>query len=261
MPESISALIRPGFPKTSNDGKSNRTHIEYVGDSDTLFAAAPPNGSEWGDYPGRVEDARHDPIEGTDYATLTVMVSYKFDASESPATGELQETSYELDWLDAQRSMYEHPQFAIGAGGTYELTNEDVIAIELWKKETKIERKKIYKYQSTDPLNGYTAEYDLSTNAQMFARGYEQGIEYWMDKVPVARINETYVNGPPPEGSAGLKETPDGFPNLPSGYEWIRNADRGLRAGGQKKWQRGIEWIGGDKILVDTKNIFWEPPA
>jgi len=84
------------------------------------------------------------------------------------------------------------------------------------------------------------------------------GIEYYIDKTPVARKSETYAGGPPPEGSAGQKEEPpDGFEGLPTGYEWIRTAERVLRRGGQTRRDRNIEWTGAKKFLVDRDEIFW----
>jgi hypothetical protein len=98
---------------------------------------------------------------------------------------------------------------------------------------------------------------ELSANAKLLAKGILLGIEYWVDKAPVARRTDTYVNGPPPKGTAGLKEVPAGFPALPDGYEWIRDADRALRAGGQNKWTNETSWIGAKKVLIDAAQIFW----
>lgn len=259
MPDPLAAKIRPGFPRLSNDGKSHRTAIEYVGLYDDLFAGCPVLGEEHGDYIGRVNLADIQPLEGTEWAILVVNVEYQFDQGDSPAEGEKRETAYEVDWMDVQRSFYEHPKFA--TGGTYALTNTDVAAIKLWEAETKIERKDLYKYQSTDPSNGYSAEYDLTPNARMFARGIELGQEFWVDKMPVATMIETYVNGLPPAGTAGQKEDPPGgFPSLPTGYEWLRSTDRGVRAGGQNKWERTVQWIGSDQVLADVDDIFWAAP-
>ena len=108
------------------------------------------------------------------------------------------------------------------------------------------------------PGNGIWIE--LSAAAKMLAEGFNKRCEYFVEKVPVARQSETWVNGPPPAGTAGLKETPTGFPNLPSGYEWIKSADRAMRSGGQNKWQRDQEWLGAKKVLYDAANLFYDPP-
>lgn len=262
--ESILSLKRPGFPKESFDDAAYTTVIEYVGEDATLRAASPAKSTAWGDYQGLVADSNIDPIPNTTYSILTVVMSRKFDTSGATAGTKIEnETSYEIDYVDVQRSMYEHPAFAIGEGGLYELTSEDIAAIESWKANPSVEYKKIYVYRvDGDYSNGVSsADPVLSTNALMFVKGMQLGIEYWVYKAPVAIQTDTYVNGPPPAGTAGLKETPAGFPNLPEGYEWIKDTQSSLRAGGQTSWADTQKWLGTDKVLVDAKNIFWEPPA
>jgi hypothetical protein len=97
----------------------------------------------------------------------------------------------------------------------------------------------------------------LTANAQKFAKGIEKGLEYWVDKAPVCRKTETYVGGPPPISTAGQKENPIGIPNQPTGYEWIRSADRSLRRGSAGRWERTIEWLGADKVEADSTQIYW----
>jgi hypothetical protein len=260
MPDPLIDFMRPGFPKESLDASSYRNTIEYVGPYSSL-AGVVTTGIIWGEYPGRVDSATFEPIEGCDYAILTVIVERKFETADYPGsgTGELVETNYEIDWADIQRSLYEHPVFRIGGGGSAELTPEDKEAIKSWEKNPYPQYKKDYIYSEDD----YTTELSsssptLSANAQLLARGIQLCVEFWIDKAPVARKSETYVNGPPPEGSAGQKQDPDDFPNLPSGYEWIRSADRGVRRGGQTKWTRDTEWLGAKKVLIDKDEIFWE---
>ena len=254
--ESIIALKRPGFPTYSINETSYTTTIEYVGLYATLEAASPAKSTAWGDYSGLVATANIEPTPGTSYGILLVVCERKFDTSGGGTGTKLSnQTTYEIDWNDLHRSLLEHPQFRTDGNGQYKLTATDLAQIESWKKMDRADYKAEYFYYTTTPEAGITAT--LSDNAKMFAKGILLGIEYYVDKVPVARRSDTWVLGPPPSGVAGLKETPVGFPNLPQGYEWIRDADRALRAGGQDKWTNETSWLGSDKVQVDSKNILY----
>lgn len=267
MSESIYRYMRPGFPKEGLSESGYTNTIEYVGPYIDIRAAGCDVGITWGSYPGLVTSASAEPIEGTDYAILTVVVERKFasnDPDSSEKTGDLAETNEEIDWVDVQRSLFEHPEFRVGGGGTYELTNEDVAAIKKWQEMPSVGYKKDYIYvtgRMEDWSGGSEGTATLSTNAKMFAAGIEQGIEIWIDKAPVVRKSETYVGGPGPKGKAGKKEDPTGVDKVPTGYEWIRNGDRNLHRGGQTRWQRDIEWIGAKKVLVDTEKVYWDAPT
>ena len=251
--ESIYALRRPGFPTEGFDESGYTTTIEYVGATTTLEAAAPAIRTAWGDYPGTVISVEKEDLPGTDYSILKVICERKYDTSANPTGTKLEnETSYEIDWVDVQRSMYEHPQFA--EGGANALSPEDFAALESWKAMEEVSYKKEYFYYTEGKEAGITAV--LPDNAKLFAIGITKGIEYYVDKAPVAKRSDTYVQGPPPSGTAGLKEDPP-VPNLPEGYEWIRNSDRALRAGGQASWTNETDWIGAKKVLVDAAQIYW----
>ncbi|GAA5124678.1 hypothetical protein JIN84_12990 [Luteolibacter yonseiensis] len=245
---------RQGFPKESRNATSYLTTIEYVGLHSDLRSASPPVGSTWGDYPGIVSDLDLSPLEGTESAILTVVVELKFS---NEGQGELQESNEEIEWASVSRSMYEHPEFSINGSGSYKLTSEDIAAIKKWQEMPDVAKKKDYKYYKGDkPGDG---EETLSSHAKMFARGIELGVEYYVDKAPVARLTQTYVNGPGPTSKCGEKDTPS-VSNIPSGYEWVRETDSSVRSGEDRKWTRRLEWMGADKVLVDVKDIYWTSP-
>jgi len=250
--ESILTYKRPGFPTTDNSEKSYRTTIEYVGPLTTLAAAEPASNAVWGNYDGRVSSTTLTPLEGTTQATLSVTCEYFYEV-ESGTAGTAKEVNYEVDWMVFQRSMFEHPVFAIGLGGTYALTSEDIAAIQKWENAP-VDLKKVYKYY-TDQAE--TTEETLTSNAQKFAKGLELGQESYEDYAPVVRRSTTYVNGLPATSSAGLKDNPPTFTGGPTGYEWRKTADRATRAGGQTRWERVEEWTGAIKVLSDRSNIYW----
>lgn len=258
--ESIYTLMRPGFPKETADSGAYRNEIEYIGLFKDIQAANCRIGIPWGEYPGYVTSAQAEPLEGTSpkMGILTVVVERRFDAADysESGTGEKTETNYEEEWVNVSRSMLEHPEFAIGGGGTYELTSEDVCSIEKWKNEEDVEKKKIFNFQKSN--DGTYSE--LGTEAQMFARGIQLGVETWDDFAPVIRVTSVYLNGKPPSTEAGQKDNPPSEADGPSGYQWRKSGARRIHTGGQNRWELIEEWTGCKKVLVDKDEIFWTPP-
>jgi len=260
--ESIINFKKPEFPKIEKNENGTTTRIEYigngvaaVGDAATIIAALPTVGSAWGDYSGQVKTVTYEPTENVEIIEAFITLESTKDNAE-PSTGELKSVSYEIRWVSVERDMLEHPQFAIGGGGENALTTGDIYDIELWKApENTRELRDEYKYNS----NGY--HLSLHANARLFARGIELGQETFDDKAPVAIKISEYVNGPPPETTAGMKEDPIGFPNLPSGFEWRKETADSTRAGGATKWNLTEEWNGAKKVLHDRLKIYWEPPT
>jgi len=252
--ESIIDYKKPEFPKKEANETGFVTRVEYVGDTETITAALPSVGATWGDYVGQVKSVKIEPTENVLISTAMVTIEQTTDNADVEP-GELKSVSYEIRWVTVERSMYEHPQFAIGQGGLNELTDNDIYAIDKWKAP---ENSKVlyadYEYKE----EGY--DLALSPNARLFARGIQLGQETFEDKAPIAIKISEYVNGPPPETTAGLKEEPDGVPNIPSGFEWRKETADSTRAGGSTKWNLTEEWVGAKKVLHDRLNIYWEAP-
>jgi len=260
--ESIHAYIRPGFPQEGQTDKSFTTTIEYVGLASVLKVARPDKWDVWGDYPGTVSSTGWQPFETTasdPNGILTVVVEKAENGTDYGfETGTRTNIDYEIDWVDVQTPLIQHPAFA--SGGSSELTPKDIAEIELWKTTENPTKKSEFKYAADLSASGEITYTELSTNAKLYAQGVILGIEYFNRKAPVARKTETWVNGPPDACEAGLKETPASFPNLPTGYEWIREADRSIKQGSARKWNRDIEWIGDKQVLVDAAQIFYTVP-
>lgn len=273
MAESIIDLLRPGFPKYENDGKSFRTFLEYVGKEDRLSAIVVAGlhalpGYTWGTYPGRIVSSRPEPLEGReDYWQLQIVCEYllqnaDYQAGHGEDKGVLEATVEEIDWIKVQRPIYEHPEFL--TGGRFELSFEDIIHIEVWKLMPDPQYKKDFQYVEDGDTEkwrisggGSDGLATLSDNAIACAKGILKKIEYYEDTAPVARRTETYVNGPGPKNKAGKKETPPNFDNLPAGYEWIRETDRSVRRGANNRWDRDLEWIGAKKVLIDCEKLYY----
>jgi len=254
MPESISALRKPGFPKPVKTENGEATLIEYIGATATLEAAIPDIGAAWGDFEGSVRSTSIIPVEGLDTTSeLTITVELISESGEEPGT--LESETYELEWVAVARSMYEHPQFAIGQDGASELDSADIAQIAAWEVLEDPYLKAQYM------LSGDYAAVTLTDRAKLFARGIELGQTVFEDFAPVARKVSTYTGGPPPQSEAGQKDDPVGFPGLPDGYEWRKSADRNVTAGKRTRWEKQEEWLGAKKVLHDKDFIYWEPPA
>ncbi len=249
--ESIIDNKKPGYPQYSNSEKAFRTTIEYVGSQSTLESAIPSNNTAWGEYAGIVVSSELTPLPGTDQAELTVVTEFVFDSGDGSESGTAQEVSYEVEWVMFQRSLFEHPEFAVGGGGTYELDAEDIAAIDAWENSPPSIKKEFY-YEENNSGK------PLSANARKFAEGRNLGQESWEDYAPVIRVTTRYVNGLPATSDAGLIDSsPPDFSGRPSGYEWRKSADRSVKSGGQSRWDRVEEWTGALKVLTDRESIFW----
>jgi len=254
--ESIIDLKKPGFPVVEENETGTMTRIEYIGDTTTIEGSKPAIGDAWGDYAGTVTSSVVDPTERADVSELTIQLELTKD-NENAEPGELKSISYEIRWVTVERSLYEHPQFAIGGGGLNELSAADIAELQLWQSPLNPPSlRKDYKYEGADKY-----ENELSEDSKLFARGIELGQEVWEDKAPIAVKISEYVKGPPPETSAGQKDDPVGFPNLPEGYEWRKETADSTRDGGQTRWTLTEEWLGAKKVLIDRDQIFWTPPA
>lgn len=242
--ESIISYKKLKHPEYRVSDSSVRTDIDYVGPYDTLFATLTSEllrGQGWGDYPGLVSDISIRSIEGTNPAQgeLTVSVEYALTVDGSDfgfESGTKTGVVYEIDWTVIGRPLIEHPVFR--SGGRLALSSVDLTNIAEWEKD----RGGIWVGEE---------------NVDKYIEGVLQGIESWDDFAPVLTKTTSYTGGPPPTSEAGQKDNPAGFPNIPTGYEWIKSADRSLRTGARDKWDRTEQWLGSKKVLVDRDEVFY----
>jgi len=264
MPDPLIDYLREGFPKPTDTAEGYQTILEYIGPEEDLFGVI-TKGQPWGDYQGVVEDLTGEPITGTTplLTILSVRMMRKFgdDPDVAQQEGTELETKFEIDWVDVSRPFIDHPEFA--TGGAFALGTTERLECLKWDEMDVPEFKEAYKFYPGRYSDWQGTEDELSilsgTNATKYADGRLLGIEYFVEKVPVLRKSTTYVDGVPPQGGAGNKEDPPDFPAglKPGGYEYIRSTDRSIGNGKQNEWQRDQEWLGGKKILVDSKNLFY----
>lgn len=243
----LAAFRRPGFPREADGSGGESLVYEYVGPRSALLR--PDTGEIWGTAPWRVESANFDEYQKSGYGVLTVVASVR-DGDEV-TVGIKSDVGYELEWVAVRRPLFDHPAF--NTGGSNPLTLDDHLALGYWQDEPDYDKRRAYKY-----TDGSGTERTLSTNAQRAARYIARGIESYDDFAPVARRNSTYAGGPPTSAAAGAKTTiwaP--FPNKPAGtWEWLKTADRALRASGQRRWQQTEELTGATKVLIDNTTLY-----
>ena len=260
--ESIIGSKKPGFPKTGNSESGTTSTIEYIGLATAIDSALPDVGDAWGDYPGTVKSVTYNPTENALVTDATVVVEVILD-NEDVETGTLEGVSYEIRWVTVARPMYEHPQFATNGGGANALTSADIFDLKMWQlpdeREDAKDVKELYRYKPVDAIDpaSYVA---LSSSARLFARGIELGQDTFEDKAPTAVKISSYINGPPPETDAGLKQDPIGVPNIPAGYEWRKETADSTKAGSETRWTLTEEWQGAKKVLSDRETIYWAAP-
>jgi hypothetical protein len=258
--ESIINYRRPGFPRVQKGERGTITTIEYIGPTATLEAATPDRNSAWGEYSGTVKDTDIEPVELTSYSVLIVVMESIYDVSGGGGEGEAGTPgaiTYEVEWTMFDRSIFEHPEVAVGLGGTRELTSEDIAAIEKWQNTEDVTEKKDFKYKKSPDDAAYV---ELSANAKYVARGIQLGQEKFEDYAPVVRVTTEYFDGLPELPIAGMKDNPPSFIGGPPGYEWRKTADRAISGEVETKWNRVEEWIGAKKILSDKDSLYWEAP-
>jgi hypothetical protein len=251
--DSIADYMKPGFPVFTDTSGEFLTVLEYVGPRLALVAPGLAVGRVWGSYPGTVSYYELEPGENEEYATLKVTCSFKYEPGQISGVERVTvSVRAEVEWVDVQRPLQEHPEFQ----GV--LTARDLVDVDLWKQEQNPELRASYQY-NPDPENPDAEPVELSEKAQKLAEGFALGIEGYVDHAPVFRKITTYLNGYPPDSSAGMKQAPSmpaGSPG-PSGYEWIKTADRAIQTGEKNRWDRVEEWTGAQKVLVDKDRLYY----
>lgn len=277
MSDAFASYIRPGYPRRSNSDSGDRTEIQYVGPASALklttadeispgvSGTRPVAGQAWSPYNGRVSISEYEPLPGTnpEYGIVTIACEIAYGVS-SGVTGTAQETSYEIEWVEVSRPLAEHPKFRVGGGGTYALVESDLVQIQQWREEQDTAQRALFNYYARDK-NGVPSSTlsNLNSKQIVYCKFLLAGVETYTDFAPVARKSTTYVGGPPATSDAGSLEggptptDPSGFPNLPSGWQWLKSADRSLRSGGQTRWVQTEEWTGAQKVLLDKNDLYY----
>jgi hypothetical protein len=254
----VADCLEHNFPVSEETESGSKVTWSYQGPESILDPGKPAIGTTgWGGFSGAVTNVRYEPMtehSAVPQARLIVEAEQKFDAGGG-IIGALAETSYEIEWVSVSEDVRRHVLFA-------NLTEAKWSDLRAWEDEQDPTLRKDLKYNKKDSSGNPTGTIvTLSTtwsSAELkLPRLILQGVESFALYSPVIRRIRSYVGGPPPTSSAGLKENPPGgFPSLPSGWEWIKSADRSIRQSRLSRWTRSEEWTGVDKVLLDRSNVY-----
>lgn len=249
----IATYIRPGHPIEHQSLVSIGNTWVYRGPTAVLYANKPSAGELWAD--GR-------PVESVVYfeitaasglSEMTVVTSVNF-TPYFLATGGLEEVVYEIEWRPVMKSLEVHPAFQSGEGKLDATARKHILG---WKAEQDPELKSERKYKKIDSDGVASGSITtISGRALDFIKMIENGVEEYVDFMPIWRKRSIYRGSSAPEaGDAGMKGEPDGS-GYPSGYEWVKSRDSAVRIGRRARWQRDEEWEGAKKVYVDSIAIY-----
>lgn len=248
----------PGSPEDIKDVTGALKRFVYRKDSSTLTTNRPAAGDDW----NGLEVRRTSLVQVGRSTTWELTVDAANDDAAPSTLGSAAVSNQEfpvleLDFEPVERSLRQHPGFS-------SFVEADFQALDLWIAETDSEQRRIFKYWKRDSEGAKTGTIQtLSTTIspvntqQQFASLYLLGVETYTDYAPVARKTSLYKGtGKPTSADIGQVIVGDPFTGVPSGYTWLKRADRAVKQGRGFTWTRVEEWIGAREILVDKDEIF-----
>jgi hypothetical protein len=223
-------------PRYSFSASENKLIIVEEGVFDNLLSIRPTIGSTLSGFSGYfIERVEVNKMEGgKGQMTIGLFQNISGGAATTPSGAD---AIYEIDWCQVEKRLEQHPRYRVGAAGAKVLTTSDLSSIEDWKS-------------TTDATERDTKRAALTANAQDFVSKLEKGQDSYLIYIPVLRKTSTTYT-PPSTSTCGKRETPPGFPAVPSGYTFLKTADRGQRTGQNRKWERQEEWTGFDFVDPD----------
>ena len=155
---------------------------------------------------------------------------------QSPSSGVgSTEPTEEIEWVEVQRPLKSHKMFQ--AGGVNELDDGDLSDIVAWQNQDNAAQMKLFKFPT-----GSGATDTLSDNAQVYAKKWLRGQEFYNEYAPVYR-KTLVLTAAPSTGGCGIIEAPaTSETTVPPYYQWLKNADRAIKR--SRTYERVQEWLG-----------------
>jgi hypothetical protein len=236
------------LPETSIEETLEKTtrEIEYEGPHSECLAKRPKPGTIEARSGLRIASVRVRRLTGG-RGRLILKLDDATDTSGGggPPTSGL---TVELDWVAEQVDLLKHPRYR-HPSGTKQLELEDLVNLQSWEAESDTALKKNFQYHKVEGLR--TSEVaTLSANAQDYATKKLRGQDSFRVYFPCVK-RTTKISNPLAGEACGKKLTdlPSGLPR-PTGYQWMKTADRSVRSG-SGKWERREEWQGFLEIDAD----------
>jgi hypothetical protein len=261
-------------PQFGHDATRFRVTRFYEGPFDAIVSNQPVRGNAFVDFPSGVQivdvDIQRKP---GGIGRITVKAESQVNDSNPAAP------TYEVEWVEADKPVEQHPIFADGVNfgteaGAYSLTLGDRAAVQTWQDENDFSLKSQWMFKipvnsDVTPPTGYSptvgptfpaspitinnVDYNvfvLGANAIVLAKKKFRGQHSYHLWAPVVRQTlETFSL--PAVDPCGLIETPPDAAGAPTGYVWQRSAQRATKTGRWGKWQQQQEWQGADWIDTD----------
>lgn len=243
--------LRPDYPKTTVDATGVRITYVMRGLKSVIDPLKVGIGSTFNGY--KVERTSEDTLANSGYIDYTVEAYYTFPSSTTQQDDD-QYPFYEIDQVQIEKSLKQHPAF-IGFDAA------DWQAINAWENESDQVLKAAYQYYLRDKDNVaagsvQTLTGTTSTGQKAYAYLRLRGTESFLDFAPVVRRTTKYRGtNAPSSADAGQKTSAPSY--APSGYQWLKTADRVSKQGVKSiDWIRQEEWTGARKVLLDKDEIF-----
>lgn len=217
------AVLAKRTATINTDGVISQTNI-YEGSLSALRGLGMTVGAF---IPDQIIDGLAAKINSITYATgvqsakaqLTVEASTAFNG-----TGAASDTSYELEWQRVDKDIRYHPDFE-------NMTDEQRALVDEWLRASATRRAQIVGNSPWDA--------DCTKLKKKLARGESSYPVF----VPVARKVHRDTTRPS-TGDCGTIQSPPSQCGAPSGYTYVKMADRCVKQSGA--WTRTQEWVGVD---------------
>lgn len=156
----------------------------------------------------------------------TIVITLVPQGLYAPSPDEAAESIMEVEWMEVQKPLAQHPDFAGEAPGG--LAPSDIAAVE-------------------KAISEGTALPDLGPLVEKYYIRRRRGQESYVEYAPLAR-QTTYHAAKPTTGQCGTISDPPSEIKV-SGYQYLKTADRALKQA--RKWERIQEWTGAREIDED----------
>jgi len=239
----------------------------YQSPFEVAIASRPERGSILADFPDFAVDKSTVVRKDGNIGVLTVVATA---SPEDVSVQELPQSKFEVDWVQMERPLIQHPIFFYDGdwtgwgsfnpfpgrpGGTYFLTPDDIVALAHWEKCPDMTVKQLGKYYTDNQKRLPAGGTALGDNAKLYVAKRLAGIEAYAMWHPVCRLTTTTAASPSLGACGELWSSEQlgdlGFEALPVNsdgldYVYQQSADRRSRSGRNGKWERIREWTGAE---------------
>jgi hypothetical protein len=160
--------------------------------------------------------------------TLTVVYT---NVPNSGAVLAADNTTIEVDFAAVERPLLTHPRYC--TGGVKALDTAARRKVELWEADKS--------------AANYGA---LTADGLDYAAKVLKGVTSYLVGAPIAR-KTTRSTSAPTVSSVGTRSATAPVAGAPSGYQWLKIADRAVRQAPASGWERVEEWQGAKEIDAD----------